>query len=52
MKQVVCPMCGGVVESTDDDELVRLAKLHTLRAHQYDVPEEHVRRSIEPAEEY
>lgn len=44
-------MCGGIVESEDDDELVRLAKLHTTRIHHYDVPEAHVRQSIEPAEE-
>jgi NADPH-dependent 2,4-dienoyl-CoA reductase/sulfur reductase-like enzyme len=50
LKQVACPACGGIVESTNDDELVRLAKLHTVRIHRYDVPEEHVRLSIEPVE--
>jgi predicted small metal-binding protein len=51
LKQVVCPMCGGIVEAEDDGELVRLAKLHTRRIHDYDVPEDHVRRSIEPVDE-
>lgn len=45
--EVVCPICGGIVEAADEGELIRLAKLHTLDAHGYDVPAEHVLSSME-----
>jgi pyochelin biosynthesis protein PchC len=40
--EVSCPMCGGLIEAPNEDELVRLSRLHTLDAHHYDVPAEHV----------
>jgi hypothetical protein len=46
----VCPLCGGIIEAGDQAELIRLAKLHTLDAHGYDVPAEHVLSSMEIAE--
>ena len=51
MKQVVCPLCGGFVEHDDPAELVRLAQMHTVDAHQYVVPIEHVLQSIEDVED-
>jgi pyochelin biosynthesis protein PchC len=47
--EVTCPLCGGIVEAGTEDELVRTAKLHTLDAHHYDVPAEHV---LQLAERY
>ncbi|TWG98573.1 hypothetical protein L615_000300000650 [Nocardioides sp. J9] len=47
MKEVVCPACGALMESSDQDVLVELAKRHTLAAHNYDIPEEHVVAAIE-----
>jgi len=41
-REVVCPACGAIVEAPDDDELVRRAREHTLDAHSYDIPTEHV----------
>jgi predicted small metal-binding protein len=46
-REVVCPMCGGIVEASNETELIRLAKLHTLDAHGYDVPAEHVLSSMQ-----
>jgi len=43
-------MCGGIVEAADESELVEMAKLHTLDAHQYDVPAEHVLSAMEPVD--
>jgi pyochelin biosynthesis protein PchC len=48
-REVVCPACGGIVEARNEKELVRLAKLHTLDAHGYDVPAEHVLTYMEDA---
>jgi hypothetical protein len=45
--EVICPMCGGLIEAVGEAELIRLAKLHTLDAHGYDVPSEHVLSSME-----
>ena len=42
MKLVICPACGGIVEAERDEDLVRLAREHTLDAHDYDIPAEHV----------
>ena len=41
-KEVICPACGAIVEARDDEELVRRAREHTLDAHAYDIPAEHV----------
>jgi hypothetical protein len=49
-REVVCPICGGIIEAPDESELIRLAKLHTLDAHGYDVPAEHVLSSMEDAD--
>jgi hypothetical protein len=48
-REVVCPMCGGIITAPDENELIRVARLHTLDAHRYDVPAEHVLRSMENA---
>ena len=42
MKEVICPACGALVEGADDDEIVDRARAHTLDAHSYDIPTEHV----------
>jgi predicted small metal-binding protein len=49
-REVVCPVCGGIVQAPSEKELIRLAKLHTLDAHGYDVPAEHVLAYIEDAD--
>jgi hypothetical protein len=42
--EVSCPMCGGLIEATDKDEL------HTLDAHRYNVPAEHVLAAMTPGD--
>jgi hypothetical protein len=42
LREVICPACGALVEGADDDELVERARAHTLDAHRYDIPTEHV----------
>lgn len=42
LKEVTCPACGGLVEATDDAELIALANEHTRDAHGYSVPADHV----------
>lgn len=41
-REVVCPACGAIVEAPNDEELVTRAREHTLDAHSYDIPTEHV----------
>ena len=41
-REVICPACGAIVEAPDDEELVRRAREHTMDAHAYDIPTEHV----------
>lgn len=48
--EVSCPMCGGLIEATDKDELIRLSQLHTLDAHCYNVPAEHVLAAMTPGD--
>jgi hypothetical protein len=43
--EVTCPACGGVVDATDEADLVARAKEHTRDAHGYVVSEEHVLQS-------
>jgi predicted small metal-binding protein len=43
MRELICPACGALVEAGDDDELIERARAHTLDAHDYDIPSEHVR---------
>lgn len=42
MREVTCPACGAIVEAEDDHSLVEAARAHTLDAHRYAIPEEHV----------
>ncbi|WP_432038334.1 hypothetical protein [Streptomyces cucumeris] len=48
--EVSCPMCGGLIEAADKDELIRLSQLHTLDAHRYNVPAEHVLAAMMPGD--
>jgi hypothetical protein len=48
---VICPACGALVEARDDSELVQLAREHTLDAHAYNIPAEHVLAAAYDAEE-
>ncbi|MFI1758021.1 hypothetical protein [Streptomyces sp. NPDC020571] len=48
--EVSCPMCGGLIEAADKDELIRLSQLHTVDAHRYNVPAEHVLASMAPGD--
>ena len=49
MREVICPACGALVEGEDDDELVARARQHTLDAHDYDIPAEHVLAAAQDA---
>ncbi len=42
VKEVICPACGALIEASTDGELVRSARAHTLDAHGYEIPTEHV----------
>lgn len=48
--EIVCPLCGGIVESVDPDELVELAVEHCMDAHRYRLPPEHARAAARPVE--
>jgi predicted small metal-binding protein len=41
-REVECPACGGLIVADDDAELVEAARAHTIDAHGYAVPAEHV----------
>ena len=49
--EVTCPACGAIVEAGDTDELVVRAREHTIDAHRYHIPAEHVRDAAVPAGE-
>jgi pyochelin biosynthesis protein PchC len=51
VKQVTCPLCGGIVESGSPEKLIELARRHTMAAHGYDVPAEHVIAAMEDADQ-
>jgi enoyl-CoA hydratase/carnithine racemase len=40
--EVICEACGAIVEAPDRHELVARAREHTLDAHAYNIPAEHV----------
>jgi hypothetical protein len=42
MRELECPACGALIEDETDEQLVRSAQLHTIDAHSYVVPAEHV----------
>lgn len=42
MKEVTCPACGALTEGDTDDDLYTATREHTLDAHAYDIPREHV----------
>ncbi|WP_157988088.1 DUF1059 domain-containing protein [Jiangella endophytica] len=42
MKEVICPACGALTEGTTDEELYEATRAHTVDAHRYDIPREHV----------
>jgi predicted small metal-binding protein len=42
VREVICPACGALTEGETDDELVQATREHTLDAHAYDIPREHV----------
>lgn len=41
-REVICPACGALIEAADDEQLVAFAREHTIDAHAYDIPTEHV----------
>lgn len=49
--EVVCPACGALVEAPDREELVLRAREHTLDAHAYNIPTEHVLASAYDSDE-
>jgi hypothetical protein len=42
MKEVICPACGAITEGETNDALYEATREHTLDAHAYDIPREHV----------
>jgi len=47
MYHVICPACGAMMEAGDIGLLVEVAREHTLDAHNYDIPPEHVRQAAQ-----
>jgi predicted small metal-binding protein len=48
--EIVCPMCGGIVEATDTEELMAMADEHCLASHGYHLPREHALAAVRPVE--
>jgi hypothetical protein len=48
---VFCPVCGGIVEADNGEELIALAIEHCELAHGYAIPREHVLAAARPADE-
>jgi hypothetical protein len=46
--EVVCPLCGGIVESTDKEDLVVMAIEHCVASHGYRLPREHALAAVLP----
>jgi hypothetical protein len=42
MMELSCPVCAGLVEAPDLEELIVLSQEHTLLEHAYELPREHV----------
>jgi hypothetical protein len=40
--ELICPACGALIEANNMAEMIELARQHTLDAHNYAVPDEHV----------
>jgi hypothetical protein len=49
--EVVCEACGAIVEAPDRHELVARAREHTLDAHAYNIPTDHVLTAAYDADE-
>lgn len=49
--EVICPACGALVEAPDREELIARAREHTLDAHAYNIPAEHVLASAYESDE-
>ncbi len=43
--EIYCPACGALIDADDMSQLIIRARAHTLDAHQYDIPDEHVERA-------
>ena len=44
--ELICPVCGALIEAGDMPALIERARAHTLDAHDYDVPAEHIEQTI------
>ncbi|MEP7349374.1 MAG: hypothetical protein ABI668_05400 [Sphingorhabdus sp.] len=42
MLELVCPVCGALIEADDMLSMIKLAREHTLDAHAYNIPDVHV----------
>lgn len=40
--ELICPVCGALIEAGDVSEMIQLAREHTLDAHDYHIPDQHV----------
>lgn len=40
--ELICPACGALIEAGDMEEMIQLAREHTLDAHDYRIPDQHV----------
>lgn len=46
MKEVICPACGALTEGRTDHEVYQATLEHTLDAHDYNIPRDHVLASV------
>ena len=50
LKKIECdPMCGFMVRSHDEKELIEIAKQHVEKVHKMEASEEELREKIKPA---
>ncbi|MEO5597372.1 MAG: hypothetical protein ABIQ66_02010 [Novosphingobium sp.] len=40
--ELVCPVCGALIEADNMGVMIELAREHTLDAHDYNIPDAHV----------
>lgn len=45
---LTCPACGALIEAGNMAELIELSRAHTLDAHNYNIPDQHVRDAALP----
>lgn len=46
MLELICPVCGALIEADDMPSMILLAREHTMDAHHYNIPDEHVIEAV------